>query len=50
MHIYLLLELFQLLEKEGADNATKRTNERNKGVLFKNCAPLIKCISETNNM
>ena len=32
------------------DNATTRqADERNKGVVFKNCAPFIKCISEINN-
>ena len=30
-------------------DAAKRTDERNKGVLFKNCAPFTECISEINN-
>ena len=47
---YILVTRTISITGEGADNATKRTNERNKGVLFKNCAPFIKCISETNNM
>ena len=33
----------------GADNAAKRLDERNKGVIFKNCAPFTDCISEINN-
>ena len=38
--------------KGGPDNATdanKRTDERNKEVIFKNCAPFIECTSEKNN-
>ena len=34
---------------EGDDDATKRLDERNKSVIFKNCAPFIKCISRINN-
>ena len=35
----------------GARNnaATRGADERNKGVLFKNCAPFVKCISRINN-
>ena len=29
--------------------AAKRLDERNKGVIFKNCAPFAKCISRINN-
>ena len=29
----------------GDDDAAKQLDERNKGVIFKNCAPFIKCIS-----
>ena len=28
--------------------AARQTNERSKGVIFKNCAPFIKCISKVN--
>ena len=31
------------------DDDAKRADERNKGVIFKNCAPVINCISNTNN-
>ena len=31
------------------DDAAKRLDERNKGVIFKNCAPFTKCISRINN-
>ena len=33
----------------GADDNAKQLNERNKGVIFKNCAPFIDCTSEMNN-
>ena len=33
----------------GNDDATKRADERKKGVTFKNCAPFTKCISRINN-
>ena len=31
------------------DDDAKRLDERNKGVVFKNCAPFTKCISRLNN-
>ena len=31
------------------DDAAKQLDERNKGVIFKNCAPFVKCISRINN-
>ena len=33
----------------GNDVGAKRLDERKKGVIFKNCAPFIDCISEINN-
>ena len=33
----------------GNDVAARQADERNKGVVFKNCAPFINCISEINN-
>ena len=33
----------------GNDDATKRADERDRGVIFKNCAPFTKCISGINN-
>ena len=33
----------------GDDDAAERLDERNKGVIFKNCAPFTKCISGINN-
>ena len=32
-----------------ATEANKIANERNKEVIFKNCAPIIECTSEINN-
>ena len=34
---------------EGDDAAARQADERDKGVIFKNCAPLIECISRINN-
>ena len=31
------------------DDVAKRLDERNKGIIFKNCAPFTKCISRINN-
>ena len=33
----------------GDDAAARELDERNKGVIFKNCAPYTKCISRINN-
>ena len=33
----------------GNDDAAKRLDERNKDVVFKNCAPFTNCISRINN-
>ena len=33
----------------GNDAAARQADERNKGVIFKNCAPFINCISEISN-
>ena len=33
----------------GDDNAAKQLDEKNKDVIFKNCAPFTKCISRINN-
>ena len=34
----------------GNDDAVRRLDERNKGVIFNNCAPLPDCVSEINNI
>ena len=33
----------------GGDAASRRADERNKGVIFKNCSPFINCKSEIDN-
>ena len=35
---------------ERADDVTERTYQKDKEVIFKNCAPFTTCISEINNM
>ena len=35
---------------EGADDEAKPLDERNKGVIFKICAPFTECISTVNNI
>ena len=47
---YLLLS--GTLTIAGARNydAVKRLDEKNKGIIFKNCAPSTDCISPTNNI
>ena len=44
---YILMTGTIKIEGEGADEAAKRLDERNKRVVLKNCAPLIECRSET---
>ena len=38
-----------IIKGEGADDNAKRQDKRNKGVIFKDCAPFYDCISEINN-
>ena len=44
MHIFLLT-----IAGAGADAAARQADERDKGVIFKNCATFINWISEINN-
>ena len=37
------------ITRVGDNDVVRRLNKRNKGVIFKNCAPFTDCISETNN-
>ena len=37
------------ITEAGDDDAAKWVDERNKAVIFKNCAPFTDCISEINN-
>ena len=47
--VYTLLKGTMTIAKRGTDEVTRQANERNKGVIFENCAPFIDCISEINN-
>ena len=47
MHTYLLWE--QTITWAGNNDAAKQLDERNKGVIFKNCARFTKCISRINS-
>ena len=46
---YILVKGKIIIAGVGADAAARQADERNKGVIFKNCAPFINCISEINN-
>ena len=46
---YILVSGTIIITGEGNDDAARRLDERNKGVIFKNCAPFTDCISEINN-
>ena len=46
---YILVEGTITITGAGANDAAKQLDERNKGVIFKNCAPFTKCISRIND-
>ena len=46
---YILVKGRITITGAGADAATREAYERNKGVIFKNCAPFINCNSKINN-
>ena len=46
---YILVSGTITITGAGADDSEKQADERNKGVIFKNCAPFIECISNINN-
>ena len=46
---YILVSGTITIDGAGADDAAKRLDERNKGVIFKDCAPFTNFISEINN-
>ena len=46
---YILVKGTITINGRGADDAARLADERDKGVLFKNCTPFINCISEINN-
>ena len=47
--VYILVKEPIIITGAGDDAAARRADERNKGVIFKNCAPFTKCISRINN-
>ena len=47
---YILVKGTITITGAGDDDAVKRLDEKNKGVIFKNCAPFTKCISRINNI
>ena len=46
---YILVKGKITITGVGADAAARQTDERDKGVAFKNCAPFINCVTEINN-
>ena len=46
---YILVKATITITGAGNDDATKQLDERNKDVIFKNCAPFTKYISRINN-
>ena len=46
---YILVKRTITINGRGADDAARQADERDKGVIFKNCASFINCISEINN-
>ena len=47
---YILVKGKITIAGPGADEATRQTDERDKGVAFKNCAPFISCKGNVNNI
>ena len=46
---YILAKGTITITGEGADAGARQGDERDKGLLFKSCAPFAKCINRTNN-
>ena len=46
---YILVKGTIRITGAGDDAAARQADERDKGVIFKNCAPLTKCTSRINN-
>ena len=46
---YILVSGTITITGAGDDANAKRADERNKGLVFKNCAPFTSCISSVNN-
>ena len=48
-NVYILVKGTITITAAGDNDSAKRLGERNKSVIFKNCAPFTKCISRINN-
>ena len=46
---YILVKGTIAITGDGNDDAAKRLDERNKGVVSKSCVPFTKCISRISN-
>ena len=46
---YILLKVTITITGTEDDDAAKQLEEKNEGIIFKNCAPFTKCISRINN-
>ena len=46
---YILVKGTITITGAGDDAAARRADERNKGLIFKNCASFTKCISKISN-
>ena len=46
---YILVKGIIIITGEGTDAAARQADERDKGVIFKHCAPLINCKTGINN-
>ena len=46
---FILVKGTITIEGAGVDAAARQADERDKGLIFKNCAPFTNCISEINN-
>ena len=47
--VYILVKGTITITGKGDDVGARQTDERDKSVTFKNCAPFTKCISRINN-
>ena len=46
---YILVKKTKTITRVEDDAVTREADEKNKGAIFKNCAPFISCNSEINN-
>ena len=46
---YILVKGTITITGAGENVTARQADEKNKGVIFKNCAPFVKCVSRINN-